>query len=109
MATHSRILARRIPWTEEPDGLQSMGTAKSWTLTGGTYACIHVLSLFLVTIANILNLFLCAGSAKFFACSISHKLCNMLERGYCGINITAINYQIIGLQSPSFSYSRSML
>ena len=25
MATHSRILARRIPWTEEPGGLQSLG------------------------------------------------------------------------------------
>ena len=26
MTTHSSILARRIPWTEEPDGLQSMGS-----------------------------------------------------------------------------------
>ena len=25
MATHSSILARRIPWTEEPGGLQPMG------------------------------------------------------------------------------------
>ena len=25
MTTHSSILAWRIPWTEEPDGLQSMG------------------------------------------------------------------------------------
>ena len=25
MATHSRILAGRIPWTEEPGGPQSMG------------------------------------------------------------------------------------
>ena len=25
VATHSSILAWRIPWTEEPDGLQSMG------------------------------------------------------------------------------------
>ena len=25
MATHSSALARRIPWTEEPGGLQSMG------------------------------------------------------------------------------------
>ena len=25
MATHSSILARRIPWTEDPGGLQSMG------------------------------------------------------------------------------------
>ena len=24
MATHSSVLAWRIPWTEEPDGLQSM-------------------------------------------------------------------------------------
>ena len=25
MATHSNILAWKIPWAEEPDGLQSMG------------------------------------------------------------------------------------
>ena len=25
MATHSTILAWKIPWTEEPGGLQSMG------------------------------------------------------------------------------------
>ena len=25
MATHSRILAWKMPWTEEPGGLQSMG------------------------------------------------------------------------------------
>ena len=31
MATHSSILAWRIPWTEEPSGLQSMGSQKSWT------------------------------------------------------------------------------
>ena len=29
MATHSSILARRIPWTEEPGGLRSMGSQKS--------------------------------------------------------------------------------
>ena len=28
MATHSRILAWRIPWTEEPCGLQSMGSQR---------------------------------------------------------------------------------
>ena len=26
MATHSSILTWRIPWTEEPEGLQSMGS-----------------------------------------------------------------------------------
>ena len=28
LATHSSILAWRIPWTEEPDGLQSMGSQR---------------------------------------------------------------------------------
>ena len=28
VATHSRILAWRIPWTEEPGGLQSTGSQR---------------------------------------------------------------------------------
>ena len=28
MATHSSILAWRVPWTEEPGGLQSMGSQR---------------------------------------------------------------------------------
>ena len=28
MATHSSILAYRIPWTEEPGGLQSIGSQR---------------------------------------------------------------------------------
>ena len=28
MADHSIILAQRIPWTEEPGGLQSMGSQR---------------------------------------------------------------------------------
>ena len=30
IATHSSILAWRIPWAEEPSGLQSMGS-QNWT------------------------------------------------------------------------------
>ena len=30
-ATHSSVLAWRIPWTEEPGGLQSMGSQKNQT------------------------------------------------------------------------------
>ena len=32
MATHSSILAWRVPWTEEPGGLQSTGR-KEWDTT----------------------------------------------------------------------------
>ena len=30
MATHSRILARRIPWTEKPGEILSMESQNSW-------------------------------------------------------------------------------
>ena len=32
MATHSSILAWRIPWTKEPGGLQSMGSQELDTI-----------------------------------------------------------------------------
>ena len=44
MATHSSILAWRIPWTEEPGGLQSIGSQKvghDWS----DLACTHQLYL----------------------------------------------------------------
>ena len=34
MATHSSILAWKIPWTEEPGRLQSVESQKSWTRLG---------------------------------------------------------------------------
>ena len=33
MATHSSILAWKIPWTQEPGGLQSQGVAKELDTT----------------------------------------------------------------------------
>ena len=44
LATHSSILAWRIPWTEEPGGLQSMGVTKSQTQLSD----FHFLSCYLV-------------------------------------------------------------
>ena len=37
MATHSSTLAWRIPWTEEPGRLQSMGSHR----VGHNLACMH--------------------------------------------------------------------
>ena len=34
MATHSSILVWRVPWTEEPGGLQSMGSPRVKTRLG---------------------------------------------------------------------------
>ena len=41
MATHSRILAWRIPWTEEPVRLQTMRSQESDTTEGTQNACIQ--------------------------------------------------------------------
>ena len=40
MATHFSILAWRIPWAEEPGGLQSIGSQKSWTRINNL-ACMY--------------------------------------------------------------------
>ena len=56
MATHSIILAWRIPWTEEPGGLQSMGSQESDT-TGQ-------LSLSVLFASNILPVCLCSLSLE---------------------------------------------
>ena len=40
MATHPNILAWRIPWTEEPGGLQSMGSQRVRP-DSGDLACTH--------------------------------------------------------------------
>ena len=41
MATHSSILAWRIPWTEEPDRLRSMGSQRVGH-NQSDLACTHV-------------------------------------------------------------------
>jgi len=43
MATHSSICARRISWTEEPGGLQSMGLQRAGhERMTNTHAYIHI-------------------------------------------------------------------
>ena len=37
MATHSTLLAWKIPWTEKPGGLQSMGSQRDIT----EHTCVH--------------------------------------------------------------------
>ena len=41
MATHSSILARRIPWTEQPGGLHPWGQQESDTSEGLTHTHTH--------------------------------------------------------------------
>ena len=44
MVTHSSILAWRIPWTEEPGGLQSMGMQRvgyDWVIKTHVYTHAH--------------------------------------------------------------------
>ena len=41
MATHSSILAWRIPWTEEPGGLQSTGSQSQTRLSDLTHSLTH--------------------------------------------------------------------
>ena len=42
MATHSSIPAWKTPWTEEPGGLQSMGSQRDTTKRLSVHACTHI-------------------------------------------------------------------
>ena len=57
MATHSTILAWKIPWTEEPGGLQSMGLQRvghDWaTNTSTLYSCLKWLILYYMNCTSI--------------------------------------------------------
>ena len=57
IATHSSILAWRIPWTEEPGGVQSMGSQRvglDWATNSFTslWHCFHFLSINCLTFLN---------------------------------------------------------
>ena len=55
MASHSSTLAWEIPWTEEPGGLQSIASQKSWTGLSDqtTTTKISLQALLYVTLGNI--------------------------------------------------------
>ena len=53
MATHSSILSWRIPWTEEPGGLQSMGSQQLDTaewLTLSLFCCCCIIEMYYLRI-----------------------------------------------------------
>jgi len=63
MATHSNILAWRIPWTEDPGGLQSMGSqrvAHNWLANTFTLS----LYLYRIIIHTFINILLYASVSK---------------------------------------------
>ena len=49
MAPHSSILAWNVPWTEEPGGLQSMGSQKSQTRLATNNYLKSILHFFLLS------------------------------------------------------------
>ena len=55
MAPHSSILAWKIPWMEEPGGLQSMGSRSQTRLSNFTFTFhSHALEKEMVTLSGIL-------------------------------------------------------
>ena len=54
MATHSSILAWRIPWTKKPDGLWSIGS-QEWDTTEHTHTQTHTPHTHLFDITNMLD------------------------------------------------------
>ena len=67
MATHSGILAWRIPWTEEPGGLQSMGSQRvRHSMRGLTFrSLIHLKFIFVYGVRKCSNFILLHVAVQF--------------------------------------------
>ena len=84
IATHSNILVWRIPQTEEPGGLQSIGSQKSWTqlnqlsMQAHTYINTHikiVLTLISYFVKNVMSIGNCFTCASLISIIRTHGLC----------------------------------
>ena len=74
MATHSSILAWRIPWTEEPGGLQSMGSHRvghDWM----TFTSLHLIALVSSSVQSLSHVWL-FGTPWMAACQASLSITN---------------------------------
>ena len=95
MATHSRILAWRIPWTEESSGLQSMGSQRvghDWSDLARTHAHIHKIKL------TILTVFKCASSVVL---RIFTLLCNQAPELSSSCKIETLHHYTTSFHFPS--------
>ena len=74
MATHSSILAWRIPWTEEPGGLQSMESQRvtcDWMTNTVIFLILFKVSFLQYLIYNFI-LFPCGSAGKESTCNVGH-------------------------------------
>ena len=83
MATHSSILAWRIPQTEEPGGLRSIGVAKSWTRLSDFHKTMQTYSHYIMVLSphflchQVFIIYIpCRSVTSFWLCIIHSDLCH---------------------------------
>ena len=79
MATHSSVLAWKIPRTEEPTGLQSIGSSQTRLSTNACIACLHPCLSFLFYRLVLRGYFICSAeitvSGHSIILSVLSQLC----------------------------------
>ena len=102
MATHSSIPAWKISWTEEPDGLQSMGSQRvrhNWECKHASRDKLHCLQIFIITIDIFKKLVYSQGN---FRESAWHFLCTLLEGNTETVGISClVSYPIPEFRDPA--------
>ena len=85
MVTHSSILAWRTPWTEEPGGLQSMGSQSPTQLKQpSTSTAQHIFLLFVALLVYLLVYFLRHGLDNMMLCK-DQTSWKILVDGKCSV------------------------
>ena len=91
MATHSSILAWKIPWTEEPGGLQSMGSqgeGDDWSdltciFQGPRIECYHINTIQYAFLSTYSRKIFCLLNDNMFALTIRQYFCFIIYVYMC--------------------------
>ena len=104
METHSSILSWKIPWTEEPGGLQSQRVRRDWVTEHFTiwtfktpFCCLLFIKLFLALFCFVTEQFSCQYEFNF------SLLASMKD--YVETHIEYKRYWYLPIQIPFFCYS----
>ena len=100
MATHSSILAWRIPWTEEPGGLQSTGSQSRTQLSDWAHNCCWtvLLDINFWTLINYECIFL---ASLWILCAL--RLCGFLEKESRGMRLIGTSCDFLSGEWPHCS------
>ena len=111
IATHPSILAWKIPWTEEPGRLQSVGSQSRTRLSNFTFTFFHQSSplAFYLSLSSIFTVSNCLTSSCVFVTQLCPTPCDFMDCSLPGSSVHGILQARIHWKDWCWSWSSNTL